>query len=131
MVSTIKHFYKMYLFPVLHPRGWIQSDPTCLVWDKVLLDLINNPKNVNLGKYITIVDGVGIWTSNFPYAYGRCRSDDFYPTDFLPTLHTRYILRKKINEWRGEYCKRTMDKRKLHNTKRGQDNVVPFERGSK
>lgn len=63
-----------YFFLGMMPSHWLRNDFVDLAWDKKLIQLLDNPDNkiVRSSKYhITINDDILVWTSNYPYAYGR------------------------------------------------------------
>lgn len=74
----------------LLPQYWVQSDPTCKLWDAKL--------NKLLDEHELLIDGcrgklgnMEVWLENYPYGYGS-----FHPPSGtnLPTVKTRLRLRK-------------------------------------
>jgi hypothetical protein len=84
----------------LIPGYWVQNYPTDLEWDKALNTLMDEAKEVHLkSSYRTEIDGVVIWTHNYPYAYGHCYGR--FVTG-LPKVKTRKRLRQFIFEARSK-----------------------------
>lgn len=86
----------------LLPRYWIQNKPTDYEWDKVLNKILDNAKNVELNYLAATIDGVTVWNSNYPYAYGSTYGTNM-PKTGLPKVATRKRLRKFLNEYRAEH----------------------------
>jgi len=69
-------------------------------WDKKLNYLIDNGKISQADRYTTTIDGVILWTSNYPFSYGR----PYRPAlDILPRRRTReklfkFVLAHQLNE---------------------------------
>jgi hypothetical protein len=82
----------------LIPGYWVQNYPTDLEWDAVLNTIMDEAKEVHLSAYTTKIDGIVIWTHNYPYAYGRCYS---IRETGVPKVKTRKRLRKFVFEARS------------------------------
>lgn len=94
----------------LLPMYWYQEGPTDWDWDATLNEILDNAKEVGLSTYTTTIDGVRIWTSNWPYAYGS-----FYhngSNEGVPSIKTRHRLRKLIEAGRKQQLKETIEKLK-------------------
>lgn len=78
----------------LLPKYWYQNSPTDWDWDATLNDILDNAKNIEVSAFTTTIDGVPIWTSNWPNAYGA-----FYhhgSIEGVPSIKTRHRLRKLV-----------------------------------
>ena len=76
---------------IFRPRFWMQNHSTCKVWDKRLNKLMDEAKVVEkTSSYSVTIDGVSIWTGNFPYAYGRM----YEGSSLLPRCRTRERLQR-------------------------------------
>lgn len=92
----------------LLPKYWYQQGPTDWEWDAILNDILDNAKQVKLCTYSAEIDGVPIWTSNWPYAYGY-----FYhrgSTEGVPSIKTRHRLRDLIEAGRKKQFRETIEK---------------------
>ena len=76
----------------LLPWYWFQSYPTSWEWDALLNEILDKRTNVTVSNYTTTIDGVEIWTANYPYAYGSPRNTK----KFLPSVKTRKRLKKFV-----------------------------------
>ena len=83
-----------FVFRLLHMGAWTQSYPTNMNYSRALEARIDQGAEVtNIDEYTVDIDGVCIWVSNFPYAYGRT-----YPNGgILPSARVRYKLREYLN----------------------------------
>lgn len=84
----------------LLPKYWYQQGATNWEWDAILNDILDNADEVKVSSYTTKIDGVEIWTSNWPYAYGS-----FYRYGIengLPSIKTRHRLRKLVEAGRNK-----------------------------
>lgn len=80
---------KYFLRALFSPSCWIRSHGTSLAWDKRLNQLLDNPETVVIQQHTTYINGVCIWTSNFPYGYGS----RYRPAESgLPKRSTAYRL---------------------------------------
>ena len=79
----------------LLPGYWYQDSPTDWEWDKLLNEILDDVKSVKIGLHHTSnLDGVEIWTSNWPYAYGAL----YGHSSGLPSVKTRKRLKAAIEE---------------------------------
>lgn len=77
----------------LNPRFWLQNYPTSDEWDMILNDLLDKHPVVRDGDYAVKVGPITVWTSNYPYSYGK----PWEPSvDVLPRAATRIRLKKAI-----------------------------------
>lgn len=57
-----------YLF---RPQFWVSNYPVNDTWDRILNELIDHHSTVEIqGEYTLSLDGVVVWISNYPYAFG-------------------------------------------------------------
>ncbi len=92
----------------LLPQYQYQQSPTDWEWDALLNDILNNAKQVKLSTHTAEIDGVTIWTSNWPYAYGA-----FYHhgnSEGLPSIKTRHRLRALVEAGRKKQLQETIEK---------------------
>ncbi len=86
---------------VLTPLCWSRNDPTDMVWDKELNNLMDN-QTPTLGQvnpfddeiYEIEFNSVEVWVANYPYAYGSKALDTGGHETGLPTRTTAFRLRK-------------------------------------
>jgi hypothetical protein len=81
---------------VFKPIYWTQNYPTCWEWDALLNEIMDKAENINTDKICRVnIDGVEIWASNWPYAYG---SPHILINDnnVLPSVKTRKRLKKML-----------------------------------
>lgn len=102
---------RLFVTASCNPAFWIQNYKFNRKVDNVIRTLIERkaPVSDNNSAYTTIVGGVMIWTSNYPYAYGRIRLGAGYnETDIKlrPSRRTIKLLREYIE---AEQAKPTMD----------------------
>ena len=76
----------------LLPQYWHQDSPTHWEWDKLLNEILDDVKSVKVGLHTANLDGVEIWTSNWPYAYGTLYSH----SSGIPSVKTRKRLKAAI-----------------------------------
>jgi hypothetical protein len=96
----MKDFFR-YLFK---PSFWQSNTGVSLAWDMELNLILDNVKEISFNTHTTKIDGVEIWTSNYPYAYGNARE---IPGCF-PKRRTRerlynFIQYQKLEELKGRY----------------------------
>lgn len=78
----------------LIPKYWLQNYPTSWEWDALLNDILDTAEVVIPGYHTTTIDGVEIWTENWPYAYGAPYITRLGMSHFLPSVKTRIRLKK-------------------------------------
>ena len=80
---------------IFRPSFWMQNGLTCKVWDKRLNKLMDEAKVVTrTSEYSVSIDGVPIWTGNYPYAYGNM----YCGSRLLPKCRTRERLQRFIDQ---------------------------------
>ena len=82
----------------LLPQYWYSYTPTDWEWDKLLNEILDEVKSVKVGRHTSNLDGVEIWTSNWPYAYGSLHN--FGDASGLPSVKTRKRLKAVTDEAR-------------------------------
>lgn len=80
----------------LLPGYWYQHSPTDWEWDKILNESLDELKSIKIRPYTATLDGVEVWTSNWPYAYGTWYS--YGDLSGMPSVKTRKRLRTVINK---------------------------------
>jgi hypothetical protein len=84
---------KNIIFRITHPAFWLQNEPTCWEHDAWLWQKMRDGAVVKYrGSYTCELDGVPMWVSNWPYAYGSLHVDGAP----LPAPLTRVALRRYI-----------------------------------
>ena len=78
----------------LLPQYRHQDSTTDWEWDKLLNEILDDVKFIKLDVYTSKLDGVEIWTSNWPYAYGAL----YGHSSGLPSVKTRKRLKAAIEE---------------------------------
>lgn len=93
----------------LLPKYWYQHSPTDWDWDTILNDILDRAKRIEVNTFTTTIDGVTIWTRNWPYAYGA-----FYRHGSieggLPSIKTRHRLRDVTESARKKSLQETIEK---------------------
>lgn len=85
------------LFKVITtPSCWIRNYETSKMWDSIILKLLENPKDIHIVGSKVVIDGVDIWRSNYPYAYGSPYDSSTGP---LPSRATVFKLKAAIDEY--------------------------------
>ncbi len=78
----------------LLPQFWIQNNPTSLMWDAALNDLLDKHEPIlDARGFVCQIGPAIVWIENWPYAYGRLYSPDMR---MLPRVSTRFRLRREI-----------------------------------
>lgn len=84
----------LFLRVILNPVWWMRNHLTNRDWDRALRRAINgNPVVSNMNEYTVLINGVEVWISNYPYAYGSPRH-----TKALPSRRTALLLRQMQRE---------------------------------
>jgi len=64
----MKNFLKI----LFNPAIWFLNYPVSKKWDKLLNEVLDSP-NLHIkqeGPYTVSINGLKVWVSNYPYAYG-------------------------------------------------------------
>ena len=75
------------------PGFWMQNCPTSLEWDEALNTALDANKITKISQHTVCVNGMLVWTSNWPYAYGSPHSPE---VSILPKVSTRKRLMKAV-----------------------------------
>lgn len=87
---------KDYLFRIFRPRFWIQIYPTSDALSKRIEAAIDSQATVTTrGCSAVMIDGMELWTANYPYAYGEPMN---FETGVLPSARVRKKLHNYIIE---------------------------------
>jgi len=97
----------------LLPKYWYQNSPTDWEWDAILNDILDKAKEVKLSTYTTEIDGVTIWTSNWPYAYGALYHHG--SNEGVPSIKTRHRLKNLVDAGRKKQFRETVEKLRKRN----------------
>ena len=73
------------------PQYWIQSDPTCKLWDAKLNKLLDEHELIVISNCRGKLGGVEVWLENYPYGYGSLAGTS---GGALLMVKTRLRLRK-------------------------------------
>ena len=79
------------------PYYWNQNYQTCWEWDALLNDILDKAEKVEKTLHRTNIDGVELWTDNWPYAYGRPILSYRGTVNVLPSVKTRKRLRNILD----------------------------------
>ena len=79
----------------LLPLYWMQNTATCKAWDAILNDALDQGPVKYRGGHTANIDGLTVWVSNWPYAYGSPYQGGPEP---LPKVATRKRLKKAIHK---------------------------------
>jgi hypothetical protein len=90
------------------PKYWFQNYKVSWKWDSTLNDILDNAEEVVFSYHTTTIDGVEIWTENWPYAYGHPYNRG--PVNFLPSVKTRLRLKKFVEDKQVERSKKSWTK---------------------
>lgn len=87
---------------IVNPCFWIQVKPVDWEWDRYLYGMIKSGMPVTQReKYTVRIDGIKVWSSNYPYGYGNHYDYD----SGIPSPITRILLKKYIaanTSWKNE-----------------------------
>lgn len=79
----------------LTPPYWIRNHSTNKALDKWILAALKSPRFRKISERRVVLNGVELWVSNYPYAYG-------YMPDFegfgMPSRRTTIKLKKAVEE---------------------------------
>lgn len=84
---------KDFFYRLLRPRHWLRNYKTCKEWDSFLNELLDSNLVEKERNCSVKIGEVGVWISNYPYAYGSPYSP--YELDILPKPRTVDRLRKR------------------------------------
>jgi hypothetical protein len=92
------------------PKYWFQNHKVNWKWDADLNNILDTAEEVVLGLHTTTIDGVQIWTGNWPYCYGNPYTPRGGAADFLPSVKTRIRLEKFVEDKQVERAKKNWTK---------------------
>lgn len=98
----------MFLRILFTPSCWIRNHPTSLEWDEWLSKALEDPEISELGNHDCLINGKGVWISNYPYCYGGPRR-----VWVLPKRSTVFRLHDIITN-HPDYVPPKSEKEKLH-----------------
>lgn len=78
---------------MVNPRWWVMNNIYNEKWDRELNNLLDNYKLKDIDKYTAVLNGIEIWISNYPYAYGTVHTNGHYGR---PSRSTIYRLRQRV-----------------------------------
>ncbi len=78
---------------MINPRWWVMNNIYNEKWDRELNYLLDNYKLKDIDNYTAALNGVEIWISNYPYAYGTVHTNGHYGR---PSRSTIYRLRQRV-----------------------------------
>ena len=96
---TKKRFMEK-LSVLFYPRIWSLLYPINKTWDKFLNDLLDsgNVKFKHNGPFSVKINGIPVWISNYPYAYGSTFFWD-QGDKTLPSRSTIMKLKREVDTW--------------------------------
>jgi len=97
IMKTLLFNLKFWLHLLANPAFFIRNHPYDARTDEIVRDLMNNGTTFSLNEYTLKIDGVAIWTSNYPYAFGRING-----IPALPSRKTAYLLKNLIDKMEKE-----------------------------
>lgn len=81
------------------PVAWIQVGKTDWEYDKLLNDILDNVKTLEVDTLTVTINGIEFWTSNYPYSYGNVwEGPHKSTTKLLPSVKTRKRLYKLLKK---------------------------------
>ena len=92
------------MWRLLVPAYWFQNYPTCPAWSENLSEALDRVevdgaefRKMSFERHM--IDGVEVWTENYPYAFGLLESNGFpFSSRRLPTIPIRRRLRRMVTE---------------------------------
>lgn len=82
-----------FLYRLIRPNFWIQNYRTDYLYDDLLNGVLGKSEIEIVDKFTVKIDGIEIWVSNYPYAYGHL----YHQGDrVLPRPRTRVRLQKMV-----------------------------------
>lgn len=87
---------------LLQPKCWVRNYSTSKFWDMRLSYMLDhNPEIIKVGKHTHIINGIEIWTENYPYCYGERYSNMLFPkeTKRLPSRSTVFRLKEILDDF--------------------------------
>lgn len=91
------------------PQYWFQHLSTDWTWDELLNDILDKVENIQVETYTTKLDGIEVWTSNWPYAYGTWYNQRAEASR-MPSVNTRKRLKRVVEEAQREHLVNTVEK---------------------
>lgn len=90
----MKEFVSDFFYRLIRPAFWIQNHRTSYQWDALLNQLLDSSPEIKRGftGCTHFINGVEIWTENYPYAFGGPRF-----SRLIPRPKTRVRLREVID----------------------------------
>lgn len=80
----------------LLPKYWLQIEPTCGRWDKILNDALDTGSVKIIDNYTAKVGGLQVWIESWPYGYGA-PYEGFSRKQMIPKVATRKRLRRAVD----------------------------------
>lgn len=84
------------------PKFWVNIKPVCLVWDARLNELMDTNEIKRFGAFEVDIDGVRVWTANYPYSFGAMMYGGSAAVTGIPKRKTRIRLHDKLIENLGK-----------------------------
>ena len=81
-----------FFYRLIRPSFWIQNHRTDYKYDEILNELLDNHEIIIRSNNTIILNGLVVWTSNYPYAYGI----PYDKEDILPRPRTRVRLQHMV-----------------------------------
>lgn len=80
----------------LLPRYWLQNKATDRYWDALLNRLLDQMPVELQGSHLVTLGEATVWNANWPYAYGATWRCGLPYDECLPTVRTRFRLRRAV-----------------------------------
>jgi len=85
----MKYFLKI----LLTPNCWLRNYGYCKHLNKRILKELKNPIFTEVREHSATINGLQLWVSNYPRAYGTT-----YKGQLLPSRYTVFKLRDALNK---------------------------------
>lgn len=95
-MNKLTRFFKSLQF-IFRPKFWLMNHPYNKHWDEQLNKLLDRVDVKPVDDFTHTIGGVGVWTSNYPYAYGhlyRGSRANYYRPSRLTILRLRDAVEK-------------------------------------
>ena len=85
-----------FFYRLVRPEFWVQIYRTDYKYDEILNDLLDSHEIEIITSNFIKLNGIVIWVSNYPYAYGTPYGAD----EMLPRPRTRVRLKEMVTSKR-------------------------------
>lgn len=94
MKMKYKEELKLFIRVLFSPSCWIRNTRCCPIWDYQLRKELQNPVFTDADRYTIKLNGVCLWSGNFPYASYSLHPPIGYES--LPSRRTVFLIHDAI-----------------------------------